>query len=128
MLWAGENSMAKPLALIIEDDRNLADIFTYALQAAGFETVTIQDGKTARTRLADTVPAMVVLDLHLPYISGETLLRQIRADERLAKTQVILTTADGLLASYLRENVELVLLKPISVSQLSQLAARLRPY
>jgi DNA-binding response OmpR family regulator len=127
VIFVGENFTVKPLALIIEDDSQLADIFTYALQTAGFETETIQDGQTARARLADTAPTVVVLDLHLPHVSGEELLRQIRADKRLAQTRVILATADALTASHLRQDADLVLLKPISVSQLSDLAARLRP-
>jgi two-component system phosphate regulon response regulator PhoB len=118
--------MTKPLALIIEDDPRLAGIFTYALQAAGFETEMIRDGQTAQARLAGTTPALVMLDLHLPHISGEALLRQIQADKRLAETRVMLATADALLAAHLREEADLVLLKPISVSQLTDLAARLR--
>ncbi len=119
--------MTKPFALIIEDDERLSDIFTFALQAAGFETETIHDGKMAQDRLADTTPAMVVLDLHLPHVSGEALLRQIRADERLAKTRVLLATADALMAAHLRQDADLVLLKPISINQLRDLATRLHP-
>lgn len=117
----------KPLALIIEDDRKQATIFEQALQMAEFETEIIRDGKAALERLAVTVPVLVVLDLHLPYVSGDDVLRQIRADERLAKTRVILATADPRMAGPLQEESDLVLLKPISFSQLRDLATRLRP-
>lgn len=117
----------KPLALIIEDDRPQATIFNQALQIADFDTEIIQDGEAALERLAATVPALVVLDLHLPYVSGADVLRRIRADERLTKTKVILATADPLMAEPLQEDSELVLLKPISFSQLRDLATRLRP-
>jgi two-component system cell cycle response regulator DivK len=117
----------KLLAFIIEDDRKQATIFDQALQMAGFETEIIRDGNTALTRLAATVPAVVVLDLHLPHVSGKEILQQIRADERLVETSVILATADTLLAGSLREGASLVLLKPISFSQLRDLAIRLRP-
>jgi len=117
----------KPLALIIEDDRKLSDIFAQALRMADFETEVIQDGKTALERLAVTVPALVILDLHLPHVSGSEILRRIRADERLAETRVMLATANPQMAEPLREESELVLLKPISFSQLRDLATRLRP-
>ncbi len=120
-------SSKKPLALIIEDDRKQATIFDQALQMAEFETEIIRDGKAALERLAVTVPVLVVLDLHLPYVSGDDVLRQIRADERLAKTRVILATADPRMAEPLQEESDLVLLKPISFSQLRDLATRLRP-
>ena len=117
----------QPLALIIEDDANLSEIFALALQKAEFETEVIGDGNTALTRLAKAVPAVVVLDLHLPHVSGDQILRQIRTDERLINTQVMLATADAQMAERLREDSDLVLLKPISFNQLRELAARLRP-
>ena len=130
----GENRMTKPkpLALIIEDDQKLATIFAQALKMAEFETEIIADGNAALERLAAVVPALVVLalvvlDLHLPYISGDDILHQIRADERLAKTRVMLATADSLMAEHLRSKNDLVLLKPISFGQLGDLATRLRP-
>lgn len=119
--------MTKPLALIIEDDHKLSDIFSLSLQAAAFETEIVSDGERARQRLAELQPALVVLDLHLPFVSGETLLQEIRADRRLAVTRIIVTTADALLAERLRGKADLVLLKPVSPAQLRDLASRLRP-
>lgn len=121
-------SDTKPLALIIEDDRKQATIFNQALRMADFETEIIQDGQAALERLAAIVPALVVLDLHLPYVSGDDILRQIRADERLAETRVILATADPLMAESLEQESDLVLLKPISFGQLRDMATRLRHY
>ena len=119
--------MTQPTALIIEDDPKLAFIFAEALRAAEFETEILQDGRTARDRLAETTPAVVVLDVHLPYLSGEELLYHIRADQRFVQTRVILATADSVLAESLQEEADLVLLKPISPTQLRDLAKRLRP-
>ena len=116
-----------PSALIIEDDKKLAKIFDLALQAAEFNTEIVRDGYAAQTRLTKTVPDVVVLDLHLPYVSGEEILHQIRADRRLTHTRVMLATADALKADNLRSEADLVLLKPISANQLRDLAARLRP-
>jgi DNA-binding response OmpR family regulator len=114
-------------ALIIEDDRDLALIFAQALQAAGFATGIVRDGDDALARLAVATPDIVVLDLHLPRTSGADILREIRADERLAQTRVIVATADPRMADMLQDQPDLVLLKPISFSQLRDLAARLAP-
>ena len=119
--------MTNPFALIIEDDPDLATIFAEALQMAEFETEIVSDGQAALGRLAATTPAVVVLDLHLPHVSGPKILQQIRADRRLAKTRVLLATADALMAESLRREADLVLLKPISFHQLRDLAKRLRP-
>jgi len=119
--------MSNPLALVIEDDQDQADIFAYALEMAEFETETIPDGRAALERLAQVVPDLVVLDLHLPYVSGDEILQYIRADARLADTKVLLATANPQMADVLQDQSDLVLLKPISFVQLRDLAKRLRP-
>ncbi len=119
--------MKKLFALIIEDDKRLGTIFAQALRGAEFDIELVQDGHVALARLADTNPAVVVLDLHLPHISGRDILDKIRADKRLASTRVILATADPIMAETLQDEADLVLIKPISFSQLRDLAARLRP-
>jgi two-component system OmpR family response regulator len=116
--------MTQPLALIIEDNQDQALVFSTALEMAGFQTESIADGAAAQARLADTTPAIIVLDLHIPHITGEALFRQIRASKRLKNTYVLLATADASLAEELRPEADLVLLKPISFAQLNLLAKR----
>jgi DNA-binding response OmpR family regulator len=113
--------------LIVEDDEFLSEIFSKALESADFKTEVIQDGQVALNRLADVTPDVIVLDLHLPHVSGKEILHQIRMLPHLAKTRVMVATADPITAEMLREEAALVLLKPISFSQMRDLAARLRP-
>jgi DNA-binding response OmpR family regulator len=68
----------------------------------------------------------VVLDLHLPGTAGTDILKRIRSDERLNQTRVIITTADARLAESLEEQADLILVKPVSFSQLRDMALRLR--
>ncbi len=117
--------MSEKFALIVEDDEDLSTIFTEALKAANFKAEAIMDGAEAQQRLGEVVPDVIVLDLHLPHVSGEELLDLIRADERMAKTQVIVATADASMAEILEEKADLVLLKPISFMQLRAMASRL---
>ncbi len=114
----------KSIAFVIEDDADLSRIFSDALKAAGFEVEAIRDGESAQKRLQEAVPYLVILDMHLPHVDGGELLRQIRADERLKETRVIITTADALLGDYYREQADLALVKPVSFSQLRDLTAR----
>lgn len=116
----------KPLAVVVEDHADMAEIFVKALDAAGFATVTIDNGLEALQRLPQLQPRLIALDLQLPRVSGERILEQIGADERLAKTRVILVTAEQQLASHLAEKVDLVLLKPVAFDQLRDLAERMR--
>ncbi|MCB0034132.1 MAG: response regulator [Anaerolineales bacterium] len=120
--------MTKPLALIIEDEEMLATIFEQALSMAEYETEVVRDGREAMTRLDnDPVPNVITLDLHLPFVSGEDILDHIRASERLAKTKVIIATADARMGDFLDKKADLVLIKPIRFSQLRDLASRLNP-
>lgn len=116
--------MTKPLALIIEDDPQLNTIMSITLQA-DFEIETCADGKAGLERLRQTTPTIVVLDLNLPGVPGKEILQSIRADERLAKTRIILTTADERQAETLQDEADIVLLKPVSPAQLRELALRL---
>ena len=118
--------MMKNLALVIEDNVDLSEIFSRALQTAGFEVETILDGQAAQNRLQETIPNVIVLDMHLPNVDGTTLLKQIRADERLSKTRVIIATADSALAEFYRDMATIVMVKPITFSQLRDISARLK--
>jgi CheY-like chemotaxis protein len=117
----------KPLAYIVEDNKDTVTIFRGALEMAQYEVEEAYDGAAARDYLAKYVPDLIILDLHIPYISGDVLLQQIRSDERLKDTRVFLATADANMAAQLRDQAELVLLKPIGFSQLKELAQRFRP-
>lgn len=118
--------MQKPLALIIEDDSNLSRIFSLALQT-DFETEIYGDGSTAFMRMANVQPVLVILDLNLPGLQGKDILADIRANQQLAKTHVIICTADERQAELLREAADIVMLKPVSPAQLRQIASRFIP-
>ena len=116
----------EPSALIVEDDPDLVHIFAEALEQSGFQTTTVGDGSSALELLSNMVPDIVILDLHLPGVSGSKILRIIRADGRLSETRVIIATADDRTAEDLRDDADLILLKPISFKQLRNLSARFR--
>ncbi len=117
--------MTKPLVIIVEDDPQLNQIFTLALQG-DFTTESFADGDSALARLSQVKPRLLLLDLHLPGATGSQILSRVRADENLRDVTVILCTADDRQADALGEQADFVLLKPISPLQLRQLAARLK--
>ena len=118
--------MEKPFALIIEDDPKLGSIFVAALGQAGYETALDADGNRFLTLLGDKTPTLILLDLHLPYASGAEILAQIRADSRLAKIPIIIATADLYLARDFQGQVDHILLKPISMARLINIATHLK--
>lgn len=119
--------MSTHSALVVEDDPDLAMIFSQALRAAGFEVETVATREAALARLAACTPQIVTLDLHLRQARGTDILRYIRSEPRLAQVNVVLTTADSAMAEELQDQADVVLVKPISFVQLRDLAARLKP-
>ena len=117
------------LALIIEDDEDLASIFAEALRGVGFDVELVADGRIAEERLTNGVPPfLILLDMHLPHISGADLLMNIlKKDERFARTIIIITTADARMGEAYTEHVDFVMIKPISFVQLRDLTSRLKP-
>jgi CheY-like chemotaxis protein len=116
--------MTAPLALIVEDDPRQNQIFAITL-SNHFTTAAFTDGAEAMQYLDTCVPALVVLDLHLPGAMGAEVLSKIRADARLVSTCIILATADERQADLLSDKADVVLLKPVSPTQLRELALRL---
>jgi CheY-like chemotaxis protein len=117
--------MSKPFALIVEDHVDAAVIFTEALKKTGYETDTVRTGDAALARLATSVPDLVILDLSLPRVSGVQILDEIRADPRLARTRVLVATAHPQMADTIRAKADLVLVKPISYTQLREVVGGL---
>jgi CheY-like chemotaxis protein len=116
------------LALIIEDDEDLASIFAEALRGVGFEVEHVADGKVAQARLkSGAVPFLVLLDMHLPHVSGADLLADIKNDERFNEMTIIITTADARMGETYGEQADFVMVKPISFVQLRDLTSRLKP-
>jgi two-component system cell cycle response regulator DivK len=117
------------LALIIEDDEDLASIFAEALRGVGFEVEISADGQAAQERLKHgATPFLILLDMHLPHVSGADLLTNIiKREERFAKTIIIITTADARMGEAYNEEVDFVMIKPISFVQLRDLTSRLKP-
>lgn len=115
------------LVFIIEDDEDLSTIFADALETVGYQVEQVKDGLIARQRLKEEVPFMILLDMHLPHVSGADLLKEIKANERFKDTYVMLTTADARQAEVYEPIADFVMVKPISFVQLRDLTARLKP-
>ncbi len=114
-----------PYALVVEDDRDVAHIFSQALQDAGYQTEVVATGHKAQARLAFNNPDLIVLELHLPQISGEVVLRQLRGQRRLHRAHVVVATGDAQAAQGYGEFADQVLVKPVGYEQVRQLAESL---
>ncbi len=115
--------------LIIDDDRETANLFKTVLSLVGYDCEIILSAKAALARLASNVPDLILLDLRLGLdIGGEDILYQIRSNPRFVNTRVIVITAFPNIAEMVTNLADLILLKPVEVSQLSSLISRIGSY
>jgi len=118
--------MDKPFALLIEDDRDVADLFRHVLDMAGYNSEIVYDGLEAMKQLTSNPPDVVLLDLQLPGISGVDILQKMRADERMKNIPVVVITAYANSAKRLPIKPDLFLLKPVDIHDLGSLFQSLR--
>jgi CheY-like chemotaxis protein len=116
---------AQPFVLVVEDNYDISVVFARASRAANCEVQVVRSGDTALTWLQSTEPDLVVLDLFLPRVSGEDILEYIRSSERLDNTKIIVATAYAQLEEKLRDQANIVLMKPVSFKVLRDMIVRL---
>jgi CheY-like chemotaxis protein len=78
--------------LIVEDDAIVRQVYQTKFKLEGFEVKTAADGKAAVEVLRDFLPAVVLLDLMMPGISGIEVLKFIRSQPELRSTPVVVFT------------------------------------
>lgn len=82
--------MQRQYALVITANQEPIRQYAKALQGAGYAVQVVTTGSRAQVQLTFTNPDLIVLDLDLPDIDGEVILRQIIAQKRLNETRLIL--------------------------------------
>jgi DNA-binding response OmpR family regulator len=83
----------RPLVLVVEDDPALGDVMLTALKDDGLDAKLAHDGDEAMRDVDDLSPSVMVLDLMMPKRDGFSVLRELRADGRIANIPVIVVTA-----------------------------------
>jgi two-component system phosphate regulon response regulator PhoB len=79
--------------LIIEDERDLTEALCYNLHREGYQTAVAHDGQEGLRKAQMQLPDLIILDLMLPALSGQDVLRELRAGERTRTIPVIILTA-----------------------------------
>ena len=83
---------AKPVALVVDDEPQMVDIVSFALETQGFETLATRDAEKAWQVFKSRELDLLVLDVMLPQSSGLSLCRRIR---QTSSVPILLLTARG---------------------------------
>jgi DNA-binding response OmpR family regulator len=84
--------MRRHRILVVDDDRDLRQLYRAALMLAGFQVETAEDGISALRRIDEERPDLVVLDLHMPCIDGLAVLSELRANSATFSVPVVVVT------------------------------------
>lgn len=76
--------------LIVDDEENIRDLVDLYMRKAGFKTVQAKNGREALEKFDSEKPGLVILDLMLPYIDGETVAQKLR---KKSNVPIIMLTA-----------------------------------
>ena len=110
----------KTNVLIIEDDRDLASLFKIVLEMGGFEVNTVHDGtKGVEVLMTQPLPNVIMLDMHLPGISGEEIYALMI--ERGIAHRVVICSADVQLVEHYRALGANAITKPTPIDDLQRL-------
>lgn len=93
MTQTGTNGSGGERILVVDDEPDIVALVVYHLAKAGFRISTASNGADALRLAQQDRPALVVLDLMLPGMSGLDVLDQLRADESGQDIAVLLLTA-----------------------------------
>jgi len=82
-----------PLVLVVDDSLTVRRVTQRLLLREGYRVTTAKDGLEALERLAEEKPAVLLSDIEMPRMDGFDLVRNVRADARLADLPVIMITS-----------------------------------
>ncbi len=118
--------------LVIDDDREVRELIINTLKGAGYGNfLEAEDGLSGMHLVGNA--DLILTDLHMPGMSGSSLIREVRSNPRTERTPIIAITSDSdetTVHRILREGVQDYIIKPFDteslVEKVNQVRDRLR--
>jgi DNA-binding response OmpR family regulator len=112
----------RPVILVADDDRDILELVSLALERDGYELVLASNGEEALALARTRLPSLAVLDVMMPRLDGCEVTRRLRADDATRALPVVLLSAfaDELQAARgLAAGADAYVKKPFSPRELS---------
>jgi two-component system, OmpR family, response regulator VicR len=109
-------------ALVVDDDPASVKIISKVLQLEGYEVRVAMDGFSAGAQLVDFAPDIITLDLKMPGLSGNEVIRFIRSMKQFRKSRILVASSAsiGKLEAALSEGADDYLAKPLDLEKLRE--------
>ena len=85
--------MSRETILVVEDEKNIAELVKYNLEKEGFRVLTSSKGNTGLEQAQKEKPALVVLDLMLPELDGLEICKILKQNYQTAHIPILMLTA-----------------------------------
>lgn len=79
--------------LLVEDEQDIREAMEEALQEAGFEVITADNGVNGLKAALENKPDLILLDIIMPEMDGHTMLAKLRGDQWGKNVKVIMLTS-----------------------------------
>ncbi|HUP59592.1 MAG TPA: response regulator [Thermoanaerobaculia bacterium] len=111
--------MSRPLILVVDDDAPILLLMRNLLREFGFEPLAVASGPEAIEQARQRTPDLVLLDWNMPGMSGDEVLRTMRAEPALASVPVLILSGTPMESQELRAvGATGAVMKPFDVMKL----------
>jgi two-component system phosphate regulon response regulator PhoB len=109
----------KPVILVVDDDAPILTLMRSLLREFGFAPVTAATGEEALVAAHRDRPALVLLDLNMPGMSGDEVIRALRNESSAGRLPILILSGAPVSSSELRElDADGAVLKPFDIQAL----------
>ncbi len=130
MAWPLRLQPAMLTVLIADDEAHIVELVRVTLEDSRVRVFEAYDAQAAVTMAVALEPDLILLDVHLPDMSGLEVCRRLRSDDRFASTKIVMLTAAAQEADVTRglaAGADQYLTKPFSPVRLISLVEKLMP-
>ncbi|HAV23468.1 MAG: histidine kinase [Ignavibacteria bacterium GWA2_55_11] len=110
------------LILVAEDQQHIRNLIEYKLKNSGYDVVAVEDGAAALEKARELSPALIMLDIMMPLMTGFEVLASLKNDPHTKAIPVLLVTAQSKEHEVLRGlelGAEDYITKPFSPNELA---------
>jgi len=110
---------SRPLILVVDDDAPILLLMRSLLSQYGFEPVAAGSGEQALAEARKRTPNLILLDRHMPGMSGDEVLRAMRAEDGLSEIPILILSGEPIAPDEIRRlGATGHVLKPFDVTSL----------
>jgi CheY-like chemotaxis protein len=114
----------RPTILVVDDSDTICQLLQLHLEAAGYEVLAAADGDAAVHLVRESRPDLAIVDINMPYVSGDEFVAALRSDDASMDIPVIFLSSSEDLAEHARILGAVAYLpKPVLADRLLQIVA-----